>query len=90
MTMEFLGTLPDHLVRVAEQPIVRGAAFVSGGVSGNVASVVLARRMIYEALQGSTVPDDWDKSINVTRSTVRLRSGIRKVALLCPKCNSLI
>ena len=90
ITMEFLGTLPEHLVRVAEQPIVRGATFVPGGVSGNIACVVLARRMIYEALQGSTVPDDWNASINVTRSTVNLRIGQKKTALLCPKCNSLI
>ncbi|KAG6830598.1 hypothetical protein H0H92_015879 [Tricholoma furcatifolium] len=45
-----LQTLPPDLVRVAEQPIVRGIAWYAGGVSGNVAAVVAARRIVYAAL----------------------------------------
>jgi len=93
ITLEFLGTLPGDLVRVAEQPIVRGAAFGPGGISGNMASVVQARRVIYQTLQGSSLPDDWDSSINIMRSVVNLKMGSKKKvvpALLCPRCESSI
>ncbi|KAF8635562.1 hypothetical protein AX15_000212 [Amanita polypyramis BW_CC] len=89
----FLGLFPDELIRVAEQPIVRGAAFTAGGVAGNISYVALARRMIYEALHGSSVPDDWPAHIVVSKSVVDLKIGAKKrtiPGLVCPECKSFI
>ncbi|KAJ2915734.1 hypothetical protein MD484_g4661, partial [Candolleomyces efflorescens] len=47
-----LESLPQGLVRIAQQPIVRGRLFAKGGVSGNVRVVVKARRLVYELLGG--------------------------------------
>ncbi|GLB39938.1 hypothetical protein LshimejAT787_0704480 [Lyophyllum shimeji] len=60
-----LAALPRHLVHIAEQPIVRGAAFPAGGVAGNVAAVVRARRMVYAALRGEEVPAGWEEELGV-------------------------
>ena len=46
-----LALLPSALVKVASQPIVRGASYEKGGVSGNVRGVVLARKLVYGALR---------------------------------------
>ncbi|KAG6909731.1 hypothetical protein DXG01_015719 [Tephrocybe rancida] len=45
-----LAALPPDLVLIAEQPIVRGAAFRVGGLAGNLGAVVAARRTVYTAL----------------------------------------
>lgn len=92
-TSDFLNTLPTEVVNVAEQPIVRGATFRKGGITGNVSYVVLARRMIYGVLQGSSVPDDWSTHIDVARSIVKIQTGAKKKPILpfmCPGCNSII
>ena len=93
---EFLDTLPTEIVNVAEQPIVRGAIFRKGGITGNISYVVLARRMIYGVLQGSSIPDDWATHIDVARSIakVQMGPGAKKnppiLPFLCPECNSVI
>ena len=90
---DFLDSLPNELVQVAEQPIVRGAAFKSGGVTGNISYVVQARRMIYEVLRGSSIPDDWAASVDLKKSIVDIQMGAKKKrmpAFLCPECNSVI
>ncbi|KAK2460848.1 hypothetical protein APHAL10511_007318 [Amanita phalloides] len=90
---DFLGSLPDELVKVAEQPIVRGAAFRNGGVGGNVSYVVSARRMMYGVLQGSTIPEDWFTHVNIATAVVSIKMGAKKKtisAFVCPKCNSVI
>ena len=90
---DFLDTLPNEIVKVAEQPIVRGAIFRKGGITGNILYVVLARRMIYGVLQGSSVPDDWSTHIDVAKSTVKVQMGAKKkpmLPFLCPQCNSVI
>ena len=92
-TSDFLNTLPIEVVHVAEQPIVRGAVFKKGGITGNVSYVVLARRMIYGVLQGSSVPDDWLTQIDVAKSIVKFHMGAKKKPMLpfmCPRCNSII
>ncbi|KAF8062338.1 hypothetical protein FPV67DRAFT_1702791 [Lyophyllum atratum] len=61
-----LASLPPDLVLIASQPIVRGAAFPAGGVSGNVGGVVRARRMVYKAVGGGEeVPEDWEGVLGV-------------------------
>ncbi|KAF8624660.1 hypothetical protein AX17_006991 [Amanita inopinata Kibby_2008] len=86
ITRNFLGSIPHEMVKIAEQPIIRGAAFSAGGVSGNVASIVSARRMIYETLQGSSIPDDWMNQVDVKASVVE-----RKLPpLSCPQCSGPI
>jgi len=90
---DFLDSLPNALVKVAEQPIVRGVAFGSGGVTGNISYVVQARRMIYEVLQGSSIPDDWASSIDMKKSLVNIQTGAKKKpmpAFICPECESVI
>lgn len=92
-TSDFLNTLPIEVVHVAEQPIVRGAVFKKGGITGNVSYVVLARRMIYGVLQGSSVPDDWSTQIDVAKSIVKFHMGAKKKPMppfMCPRCNSII
>lgn len=92
-TSEFLDTFPEEIIKVAEQPIVRGKTFPAGGITGNISYVVLARRMIYEVLRGSSIPDDWSAHINVTRAIVNIQLGAKKKpmpAFLCPECESII
>jgi hypothetical protein len=58
-----LGTIPPSLLTIAVQPLVRGGAFVSGGVAGNIGMVTRARRLVHTALQmggGDDVESDWE------------------------------
>jgi hypothetical protein len=94
---DFLNTLPTEVVKVAEQPIVRGATFRKGGITGNVSYVALARRMIYGVLHGSSgsIPDDWSTHVDVARSIVKVRIPVGEkkkpmLPFLCPECNSII
>ena len=103
-TEELLGQLPQKLLRVAEQPIVRGAAFLQGGVSGNVRVVVNARRMVYEAIEGGRgVKDGWEEEVGIQepgeeeRTVVTIEMTTRKRGnsgllqpWLCPKCRGPI
>lgn len=87
---DLLEGMPSDLVSVAQQPIVRGAAFTAGGVSGNVQAVIRARKMVYAALSGIPVPDDWEESIDVDRAVVRVAGRKSVPALICPECRGAI
>ena len=53
-----LSEIPGDLLDIAQQPMVRGGAFVRGGVSGNIGFVTRARRLVYKILEGErTVAD---------------------------------
>lgn len=58
-----LATISQDLLTVATQPLVRGGAFVAGGVAGNIGMVTEARRLVYTALQmgggQGAIPEDW-------------------------------
>jgi hypothetical protein len=91
-------TVPPNLLKVAQQPLVRGGAFELGGVVGNIGIVTCAiRRFVYRALEGREVPSDWeellfgeDSDVTISNAIVKLRGGKMVPPLLCPKCNSAI
>ena len=94
---EVLSTLPSDLLKVAQQPLVRGGAFAAGGVAGNIGAVTRARRIVYQVLEGGEVPDDWEEILfgedgeaSVSNAIVKLMGGRTVAPLLCPKCNSAI
>lgn len=90
LTTKMLSALPHDLVRVAQQPIIKGARFQPGGVVGNVTDVIRARRVVYAALQGTPVPADWKERINVDRAVVKLKGHNRLMAFVCPNCDGAI
>lgn len=60
--------LPQSLIRIATMPIIRRAGEPKFSTAGNVTDVVLARRMVYQALDGwhteldrlmKRLDDDW-------------------------------
>lgn len=76
---------PSDLVLIAKQPIVKGVN--SGGVVGNVRTIVNARRMIYEAIESATpVPGNWSCEMDVDTSLPQKGGTDNIPALLCPKC----
>lgn len=92
-----LSTLPPDLLKIAQQPLVRGGAFAIGGVAGNIGAVTRARRIVYQVLEGGQVPDDWEEALfgedadaTVGNAIVKLTGGKTIPPLLCPKCNSAI
>ena len=94
---EVLSTLPSDLLKIAQQPLVRGGAFAVGGVAGNIGAVTRARRIVYQVLEGGEVPDEWEEMLfgedgeaNVGNAIVKLTGGKTVPPLLCPKCNSAI
>lgn len=94
---DVLSTLPADLLKVAQQPLVRGGAFVNGGVAGNIGAVTRGRRIVYQVLEGGEVPDDWEEMLfgeyadaNVGNAIVKLTGGQTVPPLLCPKCHSAI
>jgi hypothetical protein len=94
---EVLSSLPPDLLKVAQQPLVRGGAFPNGGVAGNIGAVTRARRIVYEILEGGEVADDWedvlfcgDKEGSVDNAIVELTGGQMVSPLICPKCTSAI
>ncbi|KAK7061334.1 hypothetical protein R3P38DRAFT_2828920 [Favolaschia claudopus] len=89
--------IPSSLLRLAAQPIVRGAALPALGIVGNAKDVVYARRLVYSAWQGTTVPHTWQDSVDVTTSMVdsvltpiQLEETGQECALACPKCGGPI
>ena len=94
---EVLSTIPPDLLKMAQQPLVRGGAFELGGVAGNIGIVTRARRFVYRALEGGEVPSDWEEllfgegsDVNISNAIVKLRGGKMVPPLLCPKCKSAI
>ncbi|KAH6903166.1 hypothetical protein BKA70DRAFT_602404 [Coprinopsis sp. MPI-PUGE-AT-0042] len=93
-----LNDLPKNLVTTAQQPIVRGARYAAGGVSGNVRAVVNARRLLLNCLAHWDLPDDWEDIIlgeGSSKTTfgamvVRIKGRKSPIPLLCPQCQSAI
>ncbi|TFK25416.1 hypothetical protein FA15DRAFT_357076 [Coprinopsis marcescibilis] len=92
-----LAAMPIRLVFVAQQPIVRGASYEKGGVSGNVKAVVAARRLVYNSLAGKGIPEDWEDMVLGQISPITLDDCLVKIkrkrvlpSLLCPDCHSAI
>ncbi|KAJ7628721.1 hypothetical protein FB45DRAFT_919097 [Roridomyces roridus] len=72
---QIFSNLPPALVKAAEQPIVRGAAFRAGGVVGNISAVMAARRLVFHSLRTGefddenweeNMPERWEELVNVT------------------------
>ncbi|KAJ7443945.1 hypothetical protein B0H11DRAFT_2291420 [Mycena galericulata] len=69
----FFAALPPALLDAAAQPIVKGAAFPAGGVTGNIAAVLAARQLVFDALRDGAsadgweaqMPDQWAELVNV-------------------------
>lgn len=93
-----LEKLPSDLLKVAQQPQVRGGAFVLGGVSGNIGTVSRARRLVHQILQGENTANDWEKivfgenpGIGLQNVVVQLEGRKKSLpALVCPDCQSAI
>lgn len=95
-----LADLPPLLLQVAQQPMLRGGAFKLGGVSGNIGFVTRARRLVYQILEGSLLPEDWEAQVFGMHGEVKLGAenavvkifGARKPMplVVCPKCRSAI
>ncbi|KAG6857511.1 hypothetical protein H0H87_002136 [Tephrocybe sp. NHM501043] len=85
-TEMLLASLPPDLVRIAQQPIVRGRAFYAGGLSGNLSAVVAARRTVYTALLRREAGEDaknygldgWEERVGpIERALVKLKNSDR-------------
>lgn len=79
---ELLSSLPADLVNAAEQPIIKGG---SAGIVGNVTDVVKARRLVYDALNEGSLPEDWADIVDVDSAVLKV-DGKKIPALLCPAC----
>ncbi|TFK67649.1 hypothetical protein BDN72DRAFT_960887 [Pluteus cervinus] len=83
-----LASLPAKLVELAMQPMVRGAAFPEGGVTGNISYVAHARRLVYSGMTDTDpIPDDWEDEVNQHATIVTMEDI---PPLVCPKCKSAI
>ncbi|KAJ7436570.1 hypothetical protein B0H11DRAFT_2110182 [Mycena galericulata] len=90
--------LPEDLLRLAGQPIVRGAALPALGITGNCRSVIFARRVVYAALRREiSVFDGWEEGIDsheiVSDSdlpALRHEDTGEAVVFICPKCSGPI
>jgi len=94
--LTLLSTFPENLIKVAQQLIVRGGqskAVDSGGIVGNVRSVVQARRLVHAALLsgGEATLNGWEEKVKVDIEDV-VAKGFKKgvPALLCPRCKGPI
>jgi len=97
-----LSSLPDDLLRIAQQPMVRGGAFPAGGVSGNVGFVAQARLLIYKMLsvgEGTTNvtdDDDWRKKVfgptfrsegvGIRNAIMSMKDGVKDATLAAYLC----
>lgn len=98
--VDALAALPPVLLQIAQQPMVRGRAFEQGGVSGNIGFVARARRLVYELLEGSSLPDNWEDQVFGKHDEVQLSADNAIVKLqgkskalphvVCPNCKSAI
>lgn len=80
-----LATIPSDLLTIAIQPLVRGGAFVEGGIAGNIGMVSRGRRLVYTALQmgsGKYVDSDWEDTVfgeDRDLSEVELKNAVVRV-----------
>ncbi|KAJ7112907.1 hypothetical protein C8R44DRAFT_796863 [Mycena epipterygia] len=95
---QYLPALPDELLRLAAQPIVRGAAIPTLGITGNSRNVVVARRIVYAALQkGTPVPHGWEEDVDLDAAIVdcslpllKLMDSDELLVFMCPNCSGPI
>ena len=81
-----LATLPQGVAKVAQLPIVKGLQ--AGGIVGNIASVMAARKMLFCSLfEGSVVSGDWKEKIDVSGSIKAARNA---PLLVCHRCKACI
>lgn len=81
-----LASLPEQLVAVAGQQIVRATG--GGGVVGNIAPVAAARQLIFRTLEkGGVIPDDWETSTGVSAAFPQSDTHPN---CFCPSCYSAI
>ena len=98
-----LATISPDLLTIAIQPLVRGGAFVAGGVAGNIGMVTKARRLVYAALQmgggeEAAIPKNWMDTV-FTKDRDLVGIGTKNAVVhvmfdlppfLCPRCGSAI
>ncbi|KAF7354909.1 hypothetical protein MSAN_01405600 [Mycena sanguinolenta] len=86
--------LPHDLLTFAAQPIVRGAALPALGITGNARDIVYARRLVYAACQGITVPDSWHDDFDLASVPVdfclRVEETGESCMFACPNCRGPI
>ncbi|KAJ6622796.1 hypothetical protein B0H10DRAFT_2012911 [Mycena sp. CBHHK59/15] len=93
--------LPGNLLRLAAQPIVRaGMALPALSIAGNTHAVVVARRIVYAAIQkgvATAVPDGWEDTVDMDASIVdgslprlELDDTGEPLVLTCPNCEGPI
>lgn len=94
---EALSNMPADLVRVAQQPLVRGGAFTHGDITGNLCFVARARKLVYSILEGEEVPDDWisqvfqEENTSLHNAIVVLKNATKALPpVVCPNCKSAI
>ncbi|KAJ7179574.1 hypothetical protein C8R46DRAFT_1074131 [Mycena filopes] len=85
--------LPPDLLRLAAQPIVRGAALPNLGLAGNCRDVTYARRMVYAAMLGAAVPDTWADCVDLPAAIIEPHLPIlvldetgEELVFTCPTC----
>ncbi|KAH7912870.1 hypothetical protein BJ138DRAFT_1124884 [Hygrophoropsis aurantiaca] len=89
-----LDEFPNELIKVAQQPIIKGTG-VPGGIVGNIKAVTIARGIIYDVLaHGGAIPDDWRSQMGLdldgsTSSAQGIKSFPNK-CFVCPECGSRI
>ncbi|KAJ6591259.1 hypothetical protein DFH09DRAFT_197345 [Mycena vulgaris] len=88
--------LPDTLLTLAAQPIVRGAALRALGFTGNSRAVVAARRLVYAALEnGTAVSYGWEKNaelaiVEPVLPALQLDETGEALVFMCPNCSGPI
>ncbi|KAJ7076449.1 hypothetical protein B0H15DRAFT_955617 [Mycena belliarum] len=90
--------LPEPLLALAAQPIVRSAALRGLNFTGNSRAVAAARRIVYAVLQkGYAVPDGWAEDLDVDAAMVDscmpallLEGTGEPLVLTCPNCSGPI
>ncbi|TFK31686.1 hypothetical protein BDQ12DRAFT_693727 [Crucibulum laeve] len=91
-----LELIPDDVLRIAQQPIVKGHSYKGGGIVGNVNAVACARKMVYDALSGTDLPDDWRDVLTevgkkeLSDAIVKLEDRRTIPAFICPQCEGAI
>ncbi|KAL4264963.1 hypothetical protein AB1N83_004510 [Pleurotus pulmonarius] len=77
--------LPDDLLEAAQQPIVKGRALGSGHIVGNIRLVALARKAVYEIIDGDELEDDWEQTINPNAALVH--QSFTRFSFVCVTCS---
>lgn len=86
-----LSAIPQGLVNVAQQPMVKGGMFPAGGVTGNIGEVVTARRLVHSLLfQEGQLPRDWHDTIGGHHAIVTFPGKKKLKPFLCLDCGAPI